>query len=584
MTNAYEQNVIPQQIFTADLQKGGPGSFDFGFIDSSKYTGQINYVSVDNSSGFWGLTTSGYQVGSNSFNYTPSKAIVDTGTTLMAMDSTLVSNYWSAVSGATYDSNQGGYTFPCDAELPDLQIGVGEYSATVPGSFLNFAPVDGATCFGGLQGNTNIGFSILGDVFIKSQFVVFDADNLQIGFAAKDLSGTASVTSITQNSTAVSAITSDIPTAAPTTYYSGTTLTISMPTYTTVITIPALSAIGSDTPTGITSDLPTGVTSNLPTGITSDLPTGVTSDLPTGVTSDLPTGITSDLPTAAATTYYNGTTLSISVPSYSTIITVPTVTAASATTLAETGTATLQYTLVTSTPYDDGLYHTTYYKSATITADAATSTSTSEATTDALLTSILSTTATNEVTATDASSTPSTSDTTTPAAIDASTTTPASEIVTTITVSALDTQITLTVTSSPAALPSAADSSTIPTDTLASTTVSASEIASAASAASSAASTTSELIGEATASVVTSTSTTAADGVSTALTPSYPTLQPTSTGSSTTTSNPTAPFSAASYAPSNFAYSTIPDVKHNNANGVGGSAQPVQKRGMFKIF
>ena len=554
MTNAYEQNVISQQIFTADLQKGAPGSFDFGFVDSSKYTGQIYYVPVDNSSGFWGLTASGYQVGDNSFNYTPVKAIVDTGTTLMAMDSTLVSNYWSTVSGATYDSNQGGYTFPCDAQLPDLQIGLGDYSATVPGSYLNFAPVDASTCFGGLQGNTNIGFSILGDVFIKSQFVVFDADSLQIGFAAKDLSGSASVTSITPNSTAVSASPSDAPNAAPTTYYSGTTLTISRPTYTTVITIPALSTI------------------------------------------------TSDLPTAAPTTYYNGTTLSISVPSYSTVITVPTVTAASATVLAENGTATLQYTSATSTPYDDGLWHTTYYQSVTVTADAATATSTSETATDALLSSsaaldasspiaslssqtpvadasttsstvsvseaasAAATTSTASLTATDASSTLSSSDTTTPASVVANATTAASEIVTTITVSALSTQITLTITSSPAALPSVTDLSTAPTDTLATTIASGVDVSSSA------------------VSAVNSASATATDSAPTVLTTSYPTLQPTSTGSSTSATDATAPLSAASYAPSNFAYSTIPDQENNSSNEIDGSAESLQRRGIFKNF
>ena len=50
---------------------------------------------------------------------------------------------------------------------------------------MNYAPISegSSTCYGGLQSNSGIGFSIFGDVFLKSQYVVFDPENLQLGFA-----------------------------------------------------------------------------------------------------------------------------------------------------------------------------------------------------------------------------------------------------------------------------------------------------------------------------------------------------------------------------------------------------------------
>lgn len=40
---------LKSDLFTATLKKGQAGSYDFGYIDSSKYTGSISYVDVDSS-------------------------------------------------------------------------------------------------------------------------------------------------------------------------------------------------------------------------------------------------------------------------------------------------------------------------------------------------------------------------------------------------------------------------------------------------------------------------------------------------------------------------------------------------------
>jgi aspergillopepsin I len=45
--NTFFENAINaglNSIFTADLKKGIPGSYDFGFIDNSKFKGEITYV------------------------------------------------------------------------------------------------------------------------------------------------------------------------------------------------------------------------------------------------------------------------------------------------------------------------------------------------------------------------------------------------------------------------------------------------------------------------------------------------------------------------------------------------------------
>ncbi|KIM88212.1 hypothetical protein PILCRDRAFT_250918 [Piloderma croceum F 1598] len=67
-----------------------------------------------------------------------------------------------------------GYTFPCSSTLPKLTLGIGTYRAIVPGKYINYAPADGSKCFGGVQSNAQVEITIYGDVFFKSQFVIFN--------------------------------------------------------------------------------------------------------------------------------------------------------------------------------------------------------------------------------------------------------------------------------------------------------------------------------------------------------------------------------------------------------------------------
>ncbi|KAI7778109.1 hypothetical protein LA080_002609 [Diaporthe eres] len=61
---------LSQPVFTADLKHDAEGSYNFGYIDSSAYTGDIFYVNLFNSSadysGFWSFQSTGYAVGDGS--------------------------------------------------------------------------------------------------------------------------------------------------------------------------------------------------------------------------------------------------------------------------------------------------------------------------------------------------------------------------------------------------------------------------------------------------------------------------------------------------------------------------------------
>ena len=137
------ENAIPglaAPLFTANLKKGAAGNYNFGYIDSSEYTGDVTYTPVTTANGFWEFSCSGYGVGSGAFVSSSIDAIADTGTTLLYLPAAAVRAYYSKVSGAVNSVTYGGYVFPCSATLPSITLGIGSYMAVVPGSYINYAP------------------------------------------------------------------------------------------------------------------------------------------------------------------------------------------------------------------------------------------------------------------------------------------------------------------------------------------------------------------------------------------------------------------------------------------------------------
>ena len=184
--NTWFDNVktqLPSKLFVAILKHNVPGEYDFGFLDDSKYSGDITYTSVDSSQGYWGFTVDGYGVGSASPSSSSINAIADTGTSLLMVDDSVCSAYWGQVDGSFNDPLEGGYLFPCSASLPSITFTINGYSAVVSGDLLNYEEIGDGYCMGGLASNEGSGMSIFGDVFLKSQYVVFDSDGPQLGFA-----------------------------------------------------------------------------------------------------------------------------------------------------------------------------------------------------------------------------------------------------------------------------------------------------------------------------------------------------------------------------------------------------------------
>jgi len=139
---------LSQPVFTAALKGDAEGSYEFGNIDTSSFTGELNVIPIDASQGFWQFDSSTATINNKKVQIQDSKAIADTGTSLMLVSDDLLTAYWEDVEGASLNSELGGVIFPCSAQLPDLNIAIGNKMATVAGENFNFAEVGTDTASG----------------------------------------------------------------------------------------------------------------------------------------------------------------------------------------------------------------------------------------------------------------------------------------------------------------------------------------------------------------------------------------------------------------------------------------------------
>jgi aspergillopepsin I len=163
------------------------GTFGFGFVNHSLYTGNLSYSPVDPSLEYWNFTSSGYAVGSGNFTHVNISGVADTGTTLMYLPDTIVKDYYSKISGSSR-SRSGSWYASCDATFPSFTFGVDSTMITIPSKYMNYGLDSNDLCMGALQSGETIGANIFGDVAIMSAFVVFNGTSPpSVGWANKIL-------------------------------------------------------------------------------------------------------------------------------------------------------------------------------------------------------------------------------------------------------------------------------------------------------------------------------------------------------------------------------------------------------------
>ncbi|XP_070282377.1 pepsin F-like [Myotis yumanensis] len=182
----WKQGLLPDNLFAFYLSsnKRNGSVVMFGGVDHSYYRGELQWVPVSEQ-GFWQVT-----VDSISMNGTVvacpggCQAIVDTGTSLLIGPPDPVLNILKSINAQ--NTSTGEYIVSCDdvQSLPDIVFTMNNVTYPVPASaYIRRGKTD--ICYSNLYKDTLTSFNhwVLGDVFLRLYFTVFDRANNRIGLA-----------------------------------------------------------------------------------------------------------------------------------------------------------------------------------------------------------------------------------------------------------------------------------------------------------------------------------------------------------------------------------------------------------------
>jgi len=182
--NAIKQNKVDQPIFAFYLGDNAPGELTFGGYDAAKFEGDLQFVKLDAAT-YWQITLDAISAGDYKKEATDKiTAIVDSGTSLMVGPKAEISQLAAAV-GAT-PNIMGEYTIDCKKinEIPDVVFTIGGVEYTIPGS-KTVIQASGVCLFAfmGMDFPAPGPQWILGDVFMREYYTVFNYVDKTIGFA-----------------------------------------------------------------------------------------------------------------------------------------------------------------------------------------------------------------------------------------------------------------------------------------------------------------------------------------------------------------------------------------------------------------
>ncbi|NXH21495.1 PEPA protein, partial [Bucco capensis] len=181
--NMMTEDLVAEDLFSVYLSKDGQsGSFVlFGAIDSSYTTNGITWIPLSAET-YWQITMDSVYIGDEPVACTSGcQAIVDTGTSLLVVPNSILNSLLAALGS----DSSGRISCSAVSMLPDVVYYLNGNAFPVPPSaYVIESEGDCMLGFEGMDVPTESGeLWILGDVFIRQYYVVFNRANNMVGLS-----------------------------------------------------------------------------------------------------------------------------------------------------------------------------------------------------------------------------------------------------------------------------------------------------------------------------------------------------------------------------------------------------------------
>ncbi|CAG8617860.1 8209_t:CDS:1 [Acaulospora morrowiae] len=164
------------------LDAGDVGTLTLGDVDKTKFTGTISNNNVIGATGFWLIKLDSACVDGLS-TVTSRGAIIDTGTTLVLIPTADATAIHAKIPGS--QDIGGEFAIPCNT-TSKVSFAFGGVSYNIDPRDLARTPIPNSQglCLSGIASSDALGQTwLVGDVFLKNVYSVFDIEKKTVGFA-----------------------------------------------------------------------------------------------------------------------------------------------------------------------------------------------------------------------------------------------------------------------------------------------------------------------------------------------------------------------------------------------------------------